>query len=61
MIAPVVPNRSVKTGLSDGVTIEVLADAIRRGSGRPVKVTKQLDQVIPELLKMIRPGDAVRR
>ena len=42
-----------------GVTIEVLADAIRRGSGRRVTVAKPLDQVIPELLKMIRPGDAV--
>ena len=42
-----------------GVTIDVLADAIRRGSGRPVKVVKPLDQVIPELLQMIRAGDAV--
>jgi UDP-N-acetylmuramate--alanine ligase len=42
-----------------GVTIEALADAVRSGSGRPVHVAKQLDAVIPELLKIVRPGDAV--
>ena len=42
-----------------GVTIEALAEAVRRGSGRSVRVAKRLDDVIPELLKMIRPGDAV--
>ena len=42
-----------------GVTIEVLADAIRRGSGRNVRVVKRLDQVIPELMTIIKPGDAV--
>ena len=42
-----------------GVTIDVLADAIRRGSGRNVRVVKRLDQVVPELMKIIKPGDAV--
>ena len=42
-----------------GVTIEALADAVRSGSGRPVHVAKHLDAVIPELLRIVRPGDAV--
>ena len=42
-----------------GVTIEALADAVRGGSGRPVHVAKHLDAVIPELLRIVRPGDAV--
>jgi len=42
-----------------GVTIEALADAVRNGSGRPVHVAKHLDAVIPELLRIVRPGDAV--
>jgi UDP-N-acetylmuramate--alanine ligase len=42
-----------------GVTIEALADAVRSGSERPVHVAKHLDDVIPEVLKIVRPGDAV--
>jgi len=42
-----------------GVTIEALADAVRTGSGRPVHVAKHLDTVIPELLRIVRAGDAV--
>ncbi len=42
-----------------GVTVEVLADAIRRGSGRPVHVAKRLDEVVPAILAIVRPGDAV--
>ena len=42
-----------------GVTIDALADAVRRGSGRPVHLARRLDEVIPELLKVVRPGDAV--
>ena len=30
-----------------GVTIEALADAVRRGSGRPVRVVSTLDDVVP--------------
>ncbi len=42
-----------------GVTIEALADAVRSGSGRPVHIAKHLDEVVPEILKIVRPGDAV--
>jgi UDP-N-acetylmuramate--alanine ligase len=42
-----------------GVTIEALADAVRSGSGRPVHIAKHLDDVVPEVLKIVRPGDAV--
>jgi UDP-N-acetylmuramate--alanine ligase len=42
-----------------GVTIEALADAVRSGSGRPVHLAKSLDDVIPEILKIVRSGDAV--
>jgi len=42
-----------------GVTIEALADAVRRGSGRPVRLVKALDAVVPALLEMVRSGDAV--
>jgi len=42
-----------------GVTIDVLAEAIRSGSGRPVRVVRSLDDVIPAILEIVRPGDAV--
>jgi UDP-N-acetylmuramate--alanine ligase len=42
-----------------GITIDALADAVRRGSGRPVHVAKQLDAVIPAVLQIARRGDAV--
>ncbi len=42
-----------------GVTIDALAAAIRTGSGRPVRVAKRLDDVIPAILEIVRPGDAV--
>ena len=42
-----------------GITIERLAESIRAGSRRPVRVVKALNDVIPELLTMVRPGDAV--
>jgi UDP-N-acetylmuramate--alanine ligase len=42
-----------------GVTIETLADAIGRGSGRPVSLARHLDDVIPQLLSLARPGDAI--
>ena len=41
------------------VTIDALAVAIRRGSGRPVTVARTLDDVVAELLKLSRPGDAL--
>jgi UDP-N-acetylmuramate--alanine ligase len=42
-----------------GVTVESFADAVRRGSARPVRVVKELEALVPELLHLIRPGDAV--
>jgi UDP-N-acetylmuramate--alanine ligase len=42
-----------------GVTLDSLADAIRRGSRRPVHLARTLDDVVPEVLKVARPGDAV--
>jgi UDP-N-acetylmuramate--alanine ligase len=42
-----------------GVTIEALADAVRKGSGHPVHVAKTLEEVIPALMKIARSGDAV--
>ena len=42
-----------------GLTIERLAESIRAGSRRPVRVVKALSDVIPELLRIVRPGDAV--
>jgi len=42
-----------------GVTIEALAGAVRAGSGRPVHLAKRLDEVIPTILDLARPGDAV--
>jgi UDP-N-acetylmuramate--alanine ligase len=43
----------------EGVTLEALADAVRHGSGRPVHVAAKLDDVVSEVLKVARPGDAV--
>jgi UDP-N-acetylmuramate--alanine ligase len=43
-----------------GITIDALADAIRRASpDRPVRIARGLDEVVPELLKVARAGDAV--
>jgi UDP-N-acetylmuramate--alanine ligase len=42
-----------------GVTAEALAAAIGAGSGRPVHLVGPLDAVVPELLRIVNPGDAV--
>ena len=42
-----------------GITVEVLAESIRRGSGRTVVVVPSIEDVIPRLLQIARPGDAV--
>jgi UDP-N-acetylmuramate--alanine ligase len=42
-----------------GVTIEALTTAVRLGSGRSVRLVKSLDDLIPELLALAKPGDAV--
>jgi len=41
-----------------GVTAEALADAIAR-AGKPVRLVKALDDVVPALLELAKPGDAV--
>jgi UDP-N-acetylmuramate--alanine ligase len=42
-----------------GITVQALAASIARGSGRPVHLAPTLDAVIEEVLKIVRPGDAV--
>ena len=42
-----------------GVTVDALAEAVRRGSGRPVHIVRRVDEVVPALLRIVRPGDAV--
>jgi UDP-N-acetylmuramate--alanine ligase len=42
-----------------GITVDRLAESIRTGSGRPVHVARTLDDVLSELLRIVRPGDAV--
>jgi UDP-N-acetylmuramate--alanine ligase len=42
-----------------GVTLDALADSIRRGSGRPVRVVRRLDDLVAELASVAQPGDAV--
>ena len=42
-----------------GVTVEALADAIGRGSGKPVRIARTLDDVVATLTEIAKPGDAV--
>ena len=42
-----------------GVTIDAAAEAIRRGSGRPVRVVRALDDLVSDLAAVARAGDAV--
>jgi UDP-N-acetylmuramate--alanine ligase len=42
-----------------GVTVQTLAEAIRRGSGRPVTVAPTLDSVVSAVQQIARPGDVV--
>ena len=42
-----------------GVTLEVLAEAVRRGSGRPVHVVAKLDDVVDTVMGIVKTGDAV--
>jgi UDP-N-acetylmuramate--alanine ligase len=42
-----------------GITVEELAASIRASIAGPVHLVKALDEVVPELLKILRPGDAV--
>jgi UDP-N-acetylmuramate--alanine ligase len=42
-----------------GISVEVLADAIRLGSHRPTRVVRTLDEVVVDLTKHARRGDVV--
>jgi UDP-N-acetylmuramate--alanine ligase len=42
-----------------GITVEALAESIARGSGKPVRVAKQLDDVVTAVVGIAQPGDAV--
>lgn len=42
-----------------GISVDTLADAVRRGSGRPTHVARRLDDVLPLVADLVRSGDAV--
>jgi UDP-N-acetylmuramate--alanine ligase len=42
-----------------GVTVDVLAEVVRRRSGKPVRVVNAIDDLVPELMKTVKAGDAV--
>jgi UDP-N-acetylmuramate--alanine ligase len=42
-----------------GITLDALAHAVRRGSGRPVHEAGSLDDVVSTILQIARTGDAV--
>jgi UDP-N-acetylmuramate--alanine ligase len=42
-----------------GITIDTFAEAVRQGSGRAVHVATHLDEVVPAVMRVVRPGDAV--
>jgi UDP-N-acetylmuramate--alanine ligase len=42
-----------------GVTLEAVADAVRRGSGRPVHAVPRVDDLVPAVMALVRAGDAV--
>jgi UDP-N-acetylmuramate--alanine ligase len=42
-----------------GVTVEVLAAAVEKASGRPVRIVKALDDVPGVVARLVRPGDLV--
>jgi UDP-N-acetylmuramate--alanine ligase len=43
----------------EGVTIDALAEAVRRDAGRPVDIARRIDDVTPLLARLVRPGDVV--
>jgi UDP-N-acetylmuramate--alanine ligase len=42
-----------------GVTVDALAESIGRGSGKPVRIARTLDDVVTTLMEITKPGDAV--
>jgi UDP-N-acetylmuramate--alanine ligase len=43
----------------EGVTIDALAEAVRRDAGRPVDIARRVEDVTPLLARLARPGDVV--
>jgi len=43
----------------EGVTIDALAEAVRRDAGRPVDIARRVEEVTPLLARLARPGDVV--
>jgi UDP-N-acetylmuramate--alanine ligase len=43
----------------EGVTIDALAEAVRRDGGRPVDIARRVEDVTPLLARLARPGDVV--
>jgi UDP-N-acetylmuramate--alanine ligase len=43
----------------EGVTIDALAEAVRREAGRPVEIARRVEDVAPLLARLARPGDVV--
>ncbi|MGH9241991.1 MAG: glutamate ligase domain-containing protein, partial [Vicinamibacterales bacterium] len=42
-----------------GITLDAVAESVRRGSGRPVHTAATLDDVVAAILRLARAGDAV--
>jgi UDP-N-acetylmuramate--alanine ligase len=42
-----------------GVTLETLADAVRRGAAVPLDVVARLEDVVPAVVRVVKPGDIV--
>ena len=42
-----------------GITVDVLAEAIRKGARREVHIVRAIDEVVPAILNIARAGDAV--
>jgi len=42
-----------------GVTVDALAQSVRRGAGRPVRIVRSIDDLAEALASAARPGDAV--
>jgi UDP-N-acetylmuramate--alanine ligase len=43
----------------DGVTIDALAEAVRRDARKPVEIARRIDELVPVLTRLARPGDVV--
>ncbi len=43
----------------EGLTLDALAEVIRRDSGRPVEVARRVDDIVPIVARLARTGDVV--